>query len=96
VWTSVERKIAAGENVRAALALVSRGEAPLGIVYATDARAAPGVRVIGTFPAASHGPITYPQAGLATSRNPEADGFRRFLTSPEGKAVFRRFGFGTR
>ncbi|MEO5586196.1 MAG: molybdate ABC transporter substrate-binding protein [Novosphingobium sp.] len=96
VWASVERKIAAGENVRAALALVARGEAPLGIVYATDARAAPGVRIVGTFPASSHGPISYPLAMLARSRNPEAEGFRRFLISAEGKAVFRRFGFGTR
>lgn len=96
VWASVEPKIAAAENVRAGLALVSRGEAPLGIVYATDARAAPGVRVIGTFPASSHGPISYPLAALASSRNPEAEGFRRFLVSAEGKAMFRRFGFGTR
>lgn len=96
VWPSVQGKIAAAENVRSALALVSRGEAPLGIVYATDARAARLVRVVGTFPAASHGPITYPLAVLARSRNPEAEGFRRFLLSPEGKTVFRNFGFGTR
>lgn len=94
VWASVERKIAAAENVRAALALVSRGEAPLGIVYATDARAAPGVRVVGTFPASSHTPITYPVATLAASRNPEAELFRHFLISAEGKGLFRRFGFG--
>jgi molybdate transport system substrate-binding protein len=96
VWTSVAPKVAAAENVRAALALVSRGEAPLGIVYATDARAAPGVRIVGTFPASSHAPITYPLAALVSSRNPEAEGFRRFLVSPEGKAVFRGYGFGTR
>ncbi|MDB5725090.1 MAG: modA [Novosphingobium sp.] len=96
VWASVEPKVAAAENVRAALALVSRGEAPLGIVYATDARAAPGVRIVGTFPASSHAPITYPLAALASSRNPEAEGFRRFLVSSEGKAVFRGYGFGTR
>lgn len=95
-WSSVERKIAAAENVRAALALVARGEAPLGIVYATDARAARGVRVVGTFPASSHAPISYPVATIANSRNPEAEGFRRFLVSAEGKAVFRRFAFGTR
>jgi molybdate transport system substrate-binding protein len=96
VWSSVAGKIAAAENVRAALALVLRREAPLGIVYATDARAAAGLRVIGTFPASSHGPISYPLAALANSRNPEAEGFRRFLVSAEGKAMFRRFGFGTR
>lgn len=96
VWPSVQGRVAAAENVRAALALVARGEAPLGIVYATDARAAPGVRVVGTFPASSHTPITYPVATLAASRNPEAEGFRRFLISAEGKGLFRRFGFGAR
>lgn len=94
VWSSVEGRVAAAENVRVALALVARSEAPLGIVYATDARAASGVRVVGTFPPVSHGPIRYPVALLAASRNPEAEGFRRFLISPEGQAVFRRFGFG--
>ncbi|SFF84204.1 molybdate transport system substrate-binding protein [Novosphingobium sp. CF614] len=96
VWNSVQDKLAPAENVRAALALVSRGAAPLGVVYGTDARADPGVRVLGIFPQASHDPITYPVALLASSRNPEAEGFRRFLISSEGKAVFRRFGFGTR
>lgn len=96
VWPSVQAKVAAAENVRAALALVSRGEAPLGVVYATDARAATGVRVVGTFPASSHRPITYPVATLAASRNPEAERFRRFLVSAEGKSGFRRFGFGAR
>lgn len=96
VWASVQGKVAAAENVRAALALVSRGEAPLGVVYATDARAAAGVRVVGTFPASSHTPITYPIASLATSRNPEGEAFRRFLISGEGKGIFRRFGFGAR
>ena len=96
VWPSVQGRVAAAENVRAALALVGRGEAPLGIVYATDARATGRVRVVGTFPASSHGPITYPVATLATSRNGEAEGFRRFLVSAEGKSLFRRFGFGAR
>jgi len=96
VWPSVQGKLAPAENVRAALALVSRGAAPLGVVYATDARAEPGVRVVDTFPAASHDPISYPVALLAASRHKDAEGFRRFLISAEGKAVFRRFGFGTR
>lgn len=96
VWNDVQGKLAPAENVRAALALVSRGAAPLGIVYATDARADPKVSVVGVFPAASHDPISYPIALLAASRNPEAERFRRFLISGEGKAVFRRFGFGTR
>nr|WP_236549077.1 MULTISPECIES: molybdate ABC transporter substrate-binding protein [Novosphingobium] len=96
VWPSVQGKLAPAENVRAALALVSRGAAPLGIVYSTDARAEPGVRVVDTFPASSHDPISYPVAVLASSRHKDAEGFRRFLISAEGKAVFRRFGFGTR
>jgi molybdate transport system substrate-binding protein len=96
VWSSVSGKIARGENVRAALALVSRGEAPLGIVYATDAKAEHGVKVIGTFPASSHEPITYPVATLGASTHRDAEGFRRFLNSGEGKAIFRNFGFGSR
>lgn len=96
VWNSVQAKLAPAENVRAALTLVSRGAAPLGVVYGTDAQADRGVIVVGLFPQTSHDPISYPVALLATSRNPEAEGFRRFLISGEGKAVFRRFGFGTR
>lgn len=96
VWLSISARVARAENVRAALALVDRGAAPLGIVYATDARADPGVRVVGVFPAGSHAPISYPAAVLATSTHPDAEGFRRYLVSAEGKAVFRRFGFGTR
>lgn len=96
VWPSVANKIASVENVRAALAFVNRGEAPLGVVYATDARAERGVRVVGTFPARSHAPISYPVARLKTSAGPDAEGFRRYLISAEGKAIFRRFGFGTR
>lgn len=96
VWHSVAGKLAPTENVRAALALVSRGAAPLGVVYATDVKAEPRVRAVGTFPPVSHDPISYPVAVLKASRNPDAEGFRRFLVSGEGKAIFRRFGFGTR
>lgn len=96
VWPSVADKVARAENVRAALALVDRGAAPLGVVYATDARADTGVRVVGTFPANSHAPISYPVAVLSASTHRDAEGFRRYLISAEGKAVFRRFGFGTR
>lgn len=95
-WTGVAGQIAAAENVRAALALVERGAAPLGIVYATDARASKAVRVVGVFPPASHRPITYPVALLKTSRNPQAEGFRRFLISREGRAILARHGFGAR
>ncbi|MEJ2409445.1 MAG: molybdate ABC transporter substrate-binding protein [Novosphingobium sp.] len=96
VWNSLQGKLAPAVNVRAALALVSRGAAPLGIVYGTDAQADPSVKVIGIFPQTSHAPISYPVALLTTSKNPEAEEFRRFLISSQGKAVFRRFGFGTK
>lgn len=96
VWTAVSPKVVGAENVRAALALVERGAAPLGIVYLTDARAAPAVRIAGIFPAASHPPIVYPIARLAVSRNPEAEAFRRFLLSRAGKAIFVRYGFAAR
>lgn len=96
VWDSVSAKVVRAENVRAALALVERGAAPLGIVYATDARASAKVRIAGVFPAASHPPITYPIARLKASVNPEGEAFRRFLVSREGKAIFVRYGFSAR
>lgn len=96
VWTAVAPRVVGAENVRAALALVERGAAPLGIVYATDARASARVRVAGVFPASTHPPITYPIARLARSTNPEGERFRRFLVSRAGRAVFARYGFGTR
>lgn len=92
-WAAVEPKVVRAENVRAALALVERGAAPFGIVYRTDARASRLVRVAGVFPATSHPPIRYPVARLARSRHPDADGFRRFLLSPKGRAIFARRGF---
>lgn len=93
VWDDVFGRIASAENVRAALALVSRGEAPLGIVYATDALADNGVTIAGAFPSDSHPPIVYPIARLTSSGHPDADGFLAYLASDEGKSVFRRFGF---
>jgi molybdate transport system substrate-binding protein len=93
VWPSVEGKLLPGENVRAALAYVSRGEAPLGIVYATDAKADPKVRVVGTFPPASHPAILYPGAVLTGSRNAAAASFLGFLQGPQASAVFRKAGF---
>ncbi|MDE1915703.1 MAG: molybdate ABC transporter substrate-binding protein [Sphingomonadales bacterium] len=95
VWPQVAGRIAGAQSVRDALALVARGEAPLGVVYATDAMADRRVRVVATFPESSHDPIVYPVAVLAVSRHGEAEAFRRFLLSPRGRAVFRRFGFGT-
>ncbi len=94
VWGSVEKSLLPAENVRAALAYVSRGEAPLGIVYATDAKADPKVRVVGTFPAATHPPIVYPGAVLSGSRNPRAAAFLGYLQTPEAAAIFKRYGFG--
>jgi molybdate transport system substrate-binding protein len=94
VWDAVSGKIAGTDSVRSALALVTRGEAPLGIVYGTDAKAEPGVRVVDVFPASSHDPIRYPAAVLTASTNPDASAFSRFLQSSAGKAIFRRFGFG--
>lgn len=95
VWNAVEPKVARAENVRAALALVGRGEAPFGIVYATDAQASDRVRVIGTFPESSHPPISYPIAILQGSTHADAESLRRFLTSARGQAIFARHGFST-
>lgn len=95
VWDAVAPKVVRAENVRAALALVERGEAAAGIVYATDARVAPRVRVVGRFRAGLHPPITYPIATLTASTSDQAEPFRRFLISREGRAIFARYGFGT-
>lgn len=96
VWSAVSGKVAAAENVRAALAMVERRQSPLGIVYETDARATRAVQIVGVFPAASHPAITYPLALLSRSSHPQATAFYRFLLSPRGKAIFRRYGFETR
>ena len=93
-WQAVESRIAPAENVRAALALVERGEAPLGIVYATDALASSEVEVVRELPAASHPPIRYPAAVLAGSKHPESAAFLEFLSSAEARRVFLRHGFG--
>ena len=95
VWPSISGKIARGENVRAALNFVSRGEAPFGIVYRTDAAADRNVRIVGAFPADSHPPIVYPAAMLAGGKNPGAQKFFMFLKSPEAANIFRKHGFVT-
>ena len=95
-WATVAPHVVSGDSVRAALATVERGAAPFGIVYATDAKASRKVRVAGVFPVGSHPPIRYPVARLKASHNPEAEGFRRFLLSGAGKAIFARFGFTPR
>ena len=93
VWQSVSGRVTASDSVRQALALVARGEAPLGIVYATDAKSEPRVRVVATLPQDSHDPIIYPIAILTRSGNDEAQSFRQFLLSPAAMAIFRRHGF---
>ena len=91
-WMAVEKRIAPAENVRAALALVSRGEAPLGIVYRTDALADRGVRIVDTFPAASHPPIVYPLVEMKGAA-PAAHALAAWLASPSARPVWERFGF---
>ena len=92
VWASVAPKMAMAENVRAALVLVARGEAPLGIVYETDAKVDPGVKIVGVFPDDSHPPIIYPVA-LTKDAKPDAALYLAFLRTPDAKAIFERYGF---
>jgi molybdate transport system substrate-binding protein len=92
VWGAVEAKLAMAENVRAALALVARGEAPLGIVYETDAKIDPGVKIVGVFPADSHPPIVYPVA-LTKDAKPDATPYVTFLSTATAKSIFERYGF---
>lgn len=93
VWDAVQPRVVRSENVRAALALVERGETPFGIVYATDAAASRKVRVVGMFPASSHPPIRYPAARLKTAKAGDASAFLAFLGSREARAIFARYGF---
>jgi molybdate transport system substrate-binding protein len=93
VWRSVQGRLAPAENVRAALALVARGEAPLGVVYATDAAAETKVRVVGEFPQGSHPPIVYPAALTTRGGGPQAAAFLAFLGSPAARRIFEKHGF---
>lgn len=101
LWDSVADRLIPAENVRSALEYVARGEAPLGIVYETDALIEPRVRIVGLFPPSSHPPIRYPAAVVVSGssgpsrrgRAAEADGFVRFLTSPQAERIFHKFGF---
>ncbi len=92
-WDKVKDKVAQADNVRAALLLVSRGEAPLGIVYTTDAAADPKVKVLATFPEDSHPPIIYPVAALKDSSNPDAASFLAYLRGAGPRAAFEKQGF---
>jgi molybdate transport system substrate-binding protein len=92
-WNGVKDKIAQAENVRAALVLVARGEAPLGIVYQTDAASDPSVKIVGTFPENTHPPIIYPIALTKESTNPDAQTFLNYLKSAAARPAFERQGF---
>lgn len=94
IWDAVAPKVAQADNVRGALMLVATGEAPMGIVYATDAIADDRVSVLGAFPPDTHSPITYPAAATAHSRNSLNTRFLQFLRGPEARAAFARQGFG--
>lgn len=93
IWPSVEGKLAQAENVRAALLLVSRGEAPFGVVYQTDAAADPNVKVVGAFPEDSHPPIIYPVALTADAKSPDAAAFVAYLKSAKAAPLFIKQGF---
>lgn len=93
LWDEVEPMVAQSDNVRAALAFVARGEAPLGVVYATDAAIEDGVTVIGTFPAGSHAPIVYPAGITAQSESPVAGDFLDFMASDTARVIWEEFGF---
>jgi molybdate transport system substrate-binding protein len=93
VWESVSAKIAQAENVRAALLLVSRGEAPVGVVYQTDAAADANVKIIGTFPENTHPPIIYPIALTASAMHPDAVQFLAYLKSAKARPLFEAQGF---
>jgi molybdate transport system substrate-binding protein len=96
LWDSVQSKLAPAADVRAALTLVSRGEAPLGIVYETDAKVDPKVRIVAVFPEDSHKPIVYPVAVVKSSKNADAAKFVAFLDGAAAKAIFVKYGFSVK
>jgi molybdate transport system substrate-binding protein len=93
VWDSVKDHLAPAENVRGALAFVAQGESPLGIVYDTDAKSEPKVKIVGLFPDDSHPRIVYPAALVAASNNAGGAGYLAFLQGPQASAIFKRYGF---
>ncbi len=95
LWGSVQTHLAISDSVRSALLLVERHEAPLGIVYATDAAIAPQVAIVATFPAESHTPVAYPFAVSRSGDSPEARAFMAFLATPAATAIFTKRGFKT-
>jgi len=93
VWSTIADRLAPAENVRAALALVARGETPLGIVYQTDAASDKDVKIVGIFPQDTHPPIIYPIAVVASSTNPAALGYLAYLKSRAARPTFEKHGF---
>ena len=93
MWDAVATRVVSADNVRAALNFVARGEAPLGIVYRSDAASEPAVRIVATFPHASHAPIVYPAAILAGHDTPAARNLLELLRAPAEQAIFRAYGF---
>jgi molybdate transport system substrate-binding protein len=92
-WTAAEPKLAMAESVRATLAFVARGETPIGIVYETDAKIEPKVKIVGVFPDGSHPTIVYPVAATAAGANPAAAGYLNFLRGSAAKSIFEKYGF---
>jgi molybdate transport system substrate-binding protein len=92
-WQAAEPKLAMAENVRATLAFVARGETPVGIVYATDAKVEPKVKIVGVFPDGSHPAVTYPVAATASSKNAATPRYLAFLRTKDAKAIFEKYGF---
>ena len=92
-WAAAEPKLAQAENVRATLAFVARGETPIGIVYETDAKIEPKVKIVGTFPDGSYPPVTYPVAATAETKKTAATQYVNFLRGSAAKAIFEKYGF---
>ena len=92
-WAAAEPKLAQAENVRATLAFVARGETPLGIVYETDAKIEPKVKIVGYFPNGSYPPVTYPVAATVSRKNAAVGKYLDFLRTPAVKAIFEKYGF---
>ena len=95
-WETLSPKLAPAEDVRGALALVERSEAPLGIVYGSDAVASKGVKVVGTFPEDSHQKVEYPIAIIDGHKNATVSAFYDYLKGPQASEIFKRYGFTTR
>ncbi|HEX5212347.1 MAG TPA: molybdate ABC transporter substrate-binding protein [Pseudolabrys sp.] len=92
-WAAAEPKLAQAENVRATLAFVARGETPIGIVYETDAKIEPKVKIAGVFPDGSYPPVTYPVAVTASAKSPAAASYVKFLAGSTAKTIFEKYGF---